>query len=194
VDNVGGFLFFCFEYAKNIMSGHNKWSQIKNKKAVTDGKRSKVFGKFSKLIALESKKAAGNLTSPGLRAVIERAKKENMQNELIERAVKKGAGGDAGNMEAVLYEAYGPGGCALLIEGLTDNKNRTVAEIKHLLSKRGLALAGQGAASWAFNKTAEGYEPNTTVPLSDEDGEALGDLLEELDEHDDVQEVYTNAE
>ncbi|PIQ35624.1 MAG: hypothetical protein COW60_02980 [Candidatus Yonathbacteria bacterium CG17_big_fil_post_rev_8_21_14_2_50_43_9] len=100
------------------MSGHNKWSQIKNKKAVTDGKRSKIFGKFSKLIALESKKVAGNLTSPGLRAVIERAKKENMQNELIERAVKKGAGGDAGNMEAVLYEAYGPGGCAILIEGL----------------------------------------------------------------------------
>lgn len=176
------------------MSGHNKWSQIKNKKAVTDGKRSKVFGKFSKLIALESKKATGNLTSPGLRAVIERAKKENMQNELIDRAVKKGAGGDAGNMEAVLYEAYGPGGCAILIEGLTDNKNRTVAEIKHLLSKRGLSLAGPGAASWAFTKTTEGYEPQTPAPLSDEDGEALSSLLEELDDHDDVQEVYTNAE
>ncbi|MHB1117981.1 MAG: YebC/PmpR family DNA-binding transcriptional regulator [Minisyncoccota bacterium] len=176
------------------MSGHNKWSQIKNKKAVTDGKRSKIFGKFSKLIALESKKAAGNLSSPGLRAVIERAKKENMSNDLIDRAVKKGAGGDAGNMEAVLYEAYGPGGCAILIEGLTDNKNRTVAEIKHLLSKRGLALAGQGAAIWAFNKTAEGYEPNTTTPLSNEDEEALGALLEELDEHDDVQDVYINVE
>ena len=81
-----------------------------------------------------------------------------------------------------------------MIEGLTDNKNRTVAEIKHLLSKRGLSLAGQGAAAWAFMKTAEGYEPTTTVPLSDEDGQALADLLEELDEHDDVQEVYTNAE
>ena len=176
------------------MSGHNKWSQIKNKKAVTDGKRSKIFGKFSKLIALEAKKAAGNLSSPGLRAVIERAKKENMQNELIDRAVKKGAGGDAGNMEAGLFEAYGPGGCAMLITGLTDNNNRTVAEIKHLLSKRGLALAGHGAALWAFNKTGDEYEPNTTAPLSDEDGEALGNLLEELDEHDDVQEVYTNAE
>jgi len=158
------------------MSGHNKWSQIKNKKAVTDGKRSKIFGKFSKLIALESKKAAGNLTSPGLRAVIERAKKENMNNELIDRAIKKGAGGDAGNMEAVLYEAYGPGGCALLIDGLTD------------------ALAGQGAAMWAFTKTSDGYEPQTSVPLSDEDGDALSSLLDELDEHDDVQDVYTNAE
>ncbi|MFZ2303741.1 MAG: YebC/PmpR family DNA-binding transcriptional regulator [Minisyncoccia bacterium] len=176
------------------MSGHNKWSQIKNKKAITDGKRSKIFGKFSKLIALESKKAGGNISASGLRAVIERAKKENMNNDLIERATKKGAGGDAGNMEAVLYEAYGPGGCAVIIEGLTDNKNRTVAEIKHLLSKRGLALAGQGAAMWAFIKTAEGYGPQTTVPLSDEDGEALSSLLEELDDHDDVQEVYTNAE
>lgn len=176
------------------MSGHNKWSQIKDKKAITDGKRSKIFGKYSKLIALEAKKAAGNMASSGLRAVIERAKKENMSNDLIDRAVKKGAGGDAGNMEAVLYEAYGPGGCAIIIEGLTDNKNRTVAEIKHLLSKRDLALAGQGAAVWAFLKTADGYEPQTTVALSDEDGAALSSLLEELDDHDDVQEVYTNAE
>lgn len=176
------------------MSGHNKWSQIKRKKAVTDGKRSKVFGKMAKLIAMESKKAVGNLASPSLRAVIERAKKENMPIDNIDRAVKKGAGGDAGNMEAVLYEAYGPGGCAILIEGLTDSKNRTVAEIKHTLSKRGLALAGQGAAVWAFAKTAEGYEPQTMVPLSNEDGEALSSLLEELDDNDDVQEVYTNAE
>lgn len=176
------------------MSGHNKWSQIKNKKAVTDSKRSKIFGKYSKLIALEAKKSAGNMASSGLRAVIERARKDNMSNDLIERAVKKGAGGDAGNMEAVLYEAYGPGGCAILIEGLTDNKNRTVAEIKHLLSKHNLALAGQGAAIWAFTKTTEGYEPQTTVPLSEEDGEALSALLEELDDHDDVQDVYTNAE
>lgn len=176
------------------MSGHNKWSQIKNKKAVTDSKRSKVFGKLSRLIALESKKAGGNLSSPGLRAVIERAKKEYMSSDIIDRAVKKGAGGDAGNMEHVLYEAYGPGGCAILIEGLTDNKNRTVAEIKHLLSKRELSLAGPGSASWAFTKTDAGYEPQTTTPLSDKDGEALSSLLEELDDHDDVQEIYTNAE
>lgn len=175
------------------MSGHNKWSQIKDKKAITDGKRSKIFGKYSKLIAMEAKKSGGNLAAPGLRAVIERAKKENMQNELIDRAVKKGSGGDAGNMEAVLYEAYGPGGCAILIEGLTDSKNRTVAEIKHLLSKRGLALAGQGAALWAFKKLSGGYEAQTNVALSDEDGHALSELLEDLDNDDDVQEIYTNA-
>lgn len=176
------------------MSGHNKWSQIKHKKAITDGKRSKVFGKFSKLIALEAKKSGGSLDAPGLRAVIERAKKENMPNDLIDRAVKKGAGGDAGNMEAVLFEAYGPGGCALLIEGLTDNKNRTIQEIKHLLSKRGFSLAGHGAVTWAFTKTSEGWEPQTMCPIGEEDGKALEDLLEALDEDDDVQEVYTNAE
>lgn len=176
------------------MAGHNKWVQIKHKKAATDSKRSKVFGKLARLIAVEAKKAGGNVSSPGLRALIERAKKENMPIDNIDRAVKKGAGGDAGNMEPVLYEAYGPGGCALVITGLTDNNNRTVAEIKHIFTKRGLSLAGQGAAVWAFTKTAEGYEPNTPCPLSDEDGQALADLIEELDEHDDVQGVYTNAE
>lgn len=176
------------------MSGHNKWSQIKHKKAITDGKRSKIFGKLSKLIALEAKKAQGNLASPCLRAVIERAKKESMPADNIDRAVKKGAGGDAGNMESVLFEAYGPSGCAILIEGLTDNKNRTVQEIKHILSKRGLSLAGQGAASWAFVKTHEGWEPQTMCPIAESDTEALEDLLEALDEHDDVQDVFTNAE
>lgn len=176
------------------MSGHNKWSQIKRQKEAMDAKKSKVFGKLSRLITVESKKALGNLSSPSLRAIIERAKKENMTVDAIDRAVKKGSGGDTGEMESVLYEAYGPGGCALIIEGLTDNKNRTVAEVKHILSKRGLSLAGQGSAVWAFTKTIEGYEPKTMVPLSDEDGEALSLLLEELDDNDDVQEVYTNAD
>lgn len=176
------------------MSGHNKWSKIKNKKAVTDAKRSNIFSKFSKLIAVESKKAGGDTSSSGLRTAIERAKKENMSNDLIDRAVKKGAGGDAGNMEHVLFEAYGPGGCAIIMEGLTDNNNRTVAEIKHIFSKRGLSLAGQGAAVWAFTKTNEGYEPQSLVSLSDNEGEQLSSLLEELDDHDDIQDVYTNAD
>ena len=175
------------------MSGHNKWSQIKYKKAITDTKKSKVFGKFSKLIAFESKKVEGNLASPALRAIIDRAKKENVTVDIIDRAIKKGSGGDAVSMESVLFEAYGPGGCALVIDCLTDNRNRIVAEIKHTLSKRGLSLAGQGSALWAFHKSSSGWEPQTTVPLSEEDGQALGELLDELGEHDDVQEVYTNA-
>ena len=176
------------------MAGHNKWTQIKRKKAVTDSKRSKIFSKLSKLITMESKKALGNISSPTLRSTIERAKKENMTVEAIDRAVKKGIGADAGTMEPVLFEAYGPGGCAIIIEGLTDNKNRTVAEIRHIFSKRDLSLAAQGAAVWAFSKTSEGWEPQTTIPLSEADGEALTELLDMLEDHEDVQDVYTNAD
>ncbi len=176
------------------MSGHNKWSKIKHKKAATDAQKSKVFGKLARLIAVESKLAGGDNSSPSLRAAIEKAKKENMPSSNIDRAVKKGAGNDMAQMEAVLYEAYGPGGCALIIEGLTDNKNRTSAEIKHILSKNGLALAAQGSASWAFEKTGEVWEPKTMAPINEEDKEKLGRVMDEFEENDDIQEVYTNAE
>ena len=176
------------------MSGHNKWSKIKHKKAATDAAKSKVFGKFSRLIAVESKKAGGNVDSPGLRAVIDQAKAVSMPADNIDRAVKKGAGGDTANMEEVMYEAYGPGGSALIITGLTDNKNRTSAEVKHSLSKYGAELAAQGAASWAFAKDGPDWVPNSMIPLSDEDGEKLGNIIEALEESDDVQNVYTNAD
>src|SRR3972149_289459 len=106
------------------MAGHNKWTQIKRQKGVTDAKKSKLFGKLARLVALESKKAQGNINAPGLRAVIEKAKSINMPNENIERAVKKGAGGDAGEMEEVLYEGYGPGGVAIILEGVTDQRKK----------------------------------------------------------------------
>ncbi len=180
------------------MSGHNKWTQIKHKKGASDAKKAQVFGKLSRLIALESKKVGGDAKSPSLRAVIERAKEINMPSDNIERAVKKGAGGDVENMEEVLYEAYGPGGCAIVIEGLTDNKNRTSQEIKHIFSKRGFTLAGQGAALWNFEKKEEESGKNwvakTTVKLSPEDETLLEKILEELDENDAVQEVYTSGE
>ena len=176
------------------MAGHNKWSKIKHKKAVTDAQKSKIFGKLARLISVESKKANGDVNAPGLRAAIEKAKKENMPNDNIERAIKKGTGGDADQMFPVLYEAYGPGGCAIIIEGLTDNKNRTSAEIKHILSKNGLSLAAQGSATWAFEKNGEEWVPKTMSPISDEDKEKLEKLIEALEENDDVQEVYTNAE
>lgn len=179
------------------MSGHNKWSQIKHKKAASDAKKSALFGKLARLIALESKKAGGDMKSPSLRTVIEKAKRYNMPGDNIDRAVKKGAGGDAGNMEEALYEAYGPGGCAIIIEGLTDNKNRTTQEIKHIFSKNGLALAGQGAAIWNFEKSNEGdgdWVAKTTIKLSPDDEALLEKIMDELDDHDDVQEVYTSAE
>src|SRR3989344_606369 len=121
------------------MSGHNKWSKIKNKKAVTDAYKAKVFSKLVRFITVESKKAKGDVNSPRLRTAIEKAKVENVPSDNIERAVKKGAGADAGEMEQITYEAYGPGGCALIIEALTDNRNKAAQEIKHILTKNGYA-------------------------------------------------------
>lgn len=175
------------------MAGHNKWSKIKRQKEKTDGQKSKIFGKMVKMIQVEAKKANGNLNSPGLKTAIEKAKAVNMPNDNIERAIKKSA--EAGETELVVYEAYGPGGCAMIIEALTDNKNRANQEIKTILARNGLAMAGIGSASWAFSHNpGEDWIPTSTVPLSEEDGEKLSNLIDELEESDEVQEVYTNAE
>ncbi len=176
------------------MSGHNKWSKIKHKKAATDAQRSKIFGKLGKLITVESKKVSGDVNSPGLRAVIEKAKQSNMPTDNIKRAVQKGTSDNSAPMEAVLYETYGPGGIAVIISGLTDNKNRTAAEIKHLLSKQGLTLAEPGAASWAFEKVGEEYNAKTTTKISKEENTKLEQLIENLLDHEDVQDVYSNEE
>jgi YebC/PmpR family DNA-binding regulatory protein len=176
------------------MSGHNKWSKIKHKKAATDAQKSKIFSKYSKLIALEAKKAHGDINSPGLKAVIDRAKKDNMPSDNIDRAVKKASDPDTASMEELVYEAYGPSGVAIVITGLTDNRNRMAAEMKHILSKNGASLAAQGAAIWAFNKEEGQYKATVTVSLSDDDLEKLSALIETLEENDDVQDVFTNAE
>jgi len=176
------------------MGGHNKWSQIKRQKGANDAAKSNVWGKLAKRIAVESKKAGGDVNSPALRAIIETAKKENMPKDNIERAVARGTSADTGALESVTYETYGPGGSAVVIEALTDSRNRTAQEVKHLLTKNGLALAAPGSALWAFEKSAEGYAPKTTVSLSDADNELLMKILQEIDAHDDVEHVYTNAE
>ena len=97
-------------------------------------------------------------------------------------------------MESITYEAYGPGGCALIIEALTTNRNKAAQEVKHILSDSGFELAAPGSASWAFTKEAGEWKPNMTVPVSEEDGKVLEDLIEKLEENDEVQDVYTNAE
>lgn len=175
------------------MSGHSKWSKIKRQKAVEDSKRSKVFSNLARLITMESKKANGDVSSPGLRTVIEKARAANLPKENIERAISKGTEKGTNALDAVLYETYGPGGVAILIEAVTDNNNRTSAEIKHILSKHGSSLASPGSAAWAFDKTADGYEPKSTIDISEEDGEKLETLIDTLEEHDDVQEVFSNA-
>lgn len=180
------------------MSGHNKWSKIKNKKAVTDAQKSKVFGKLVRFIGVESKKARGDINAPGLRAAIEKARAANVPNDNIERAIKKGAGGEGGEMEQITYEAYGPGGSALIIEALTENRNKAAQEVKHILSKNGFELAVPGSATWAFDPPTSGqgreWTPKTTVPISEWDSAKLQTLIEELEDNDEVQDVFTNAE
>lgn len=178
------------------MSGHNKWAQIKHKKAITDAKKSKIFSKLVRFIAVEAKLSGGK-DSPGLRAAIEKAKKVNMPGDVIERAIKK-ASEPSAKMENILYETYGPGGVGIIIETLTDNKNRTAQEIKHILSKNEFILGSIGSVIWAFSKekNTEGitWKPKNYVSLSNTDLELLDKLVDELEENDDVQEVYTNAE
>jgi YebC/PmpR family DNA-binding regulatory protein len=178
------------------MSGHNKWAQIKHKKAITDSKKSKIFSKLVRFIAVEAKLSNGK-DSPGLRAAIEKAKKVNMSKDIIEKAIKK-AGEPGEKMDSIMYEAYGPGGVGLIIETLTDSKNRTAQDIKHILVKNGFALAGIGSVAWSFSKeiTPEGltWKPTMFVGASDEELEELEKLVDELEENDDVQDVYTNAE
>ena len=177
------------------MSGHNKWKQIKHQKGATDAQKSKIFTKIVRLLSVEAKKAKGNMASAGLQNAIAKAREANMPTDTMERAIKKASMDNSAEMVAVTYEAYGPGGCAIIIEALTDNKNRTAPEIKHILSNHNLALAGMGAAAWAFERQKDGkWIPKTMAPLEDADADALGKVVEDLENNDDVQDVYTNAE
>lgn len=175
------------------MAGHSKWAKLKHVKGKTDAQKSKLFSKLVRFITIEVKKAKGNLSSPGVRSAVEKAKAANMPADNIERALSK-ASGEGTEMEQVVYEAYGPGGCALVIEGYTDSRNRTSQELKHLLSLHGGTLANPGAAIWAFQKNTEGVlEATSPIELSDEDGQKMAQLFDALEEHDDVNNVYTNA-
>lgn len=176
------------------MSGHNKWSQIKRQKGKTDGEKSKAYSKYARLISMESKKANGNVSSPSLSGIIEKAKKENVPKDVIDRAVKKGMEAGSGTMESITYEAYGPGGCAMIIEALTDNRNKAAQEIKHILIEYGITLAGIGSATWAFSKSGLEWIPTVTVPISDEDIATLEKVVSGLENNDEVQAVFINAE
>lgn len=174
------------------MAGHSKWAKLKHQKGKTDAQKSKLFSKLVRFISVEAKKAKGDRSSPGLRAAIDKARAANMPADNIDRAIDKAA--SSGELEQVVYEAFGPGGVALVVEAYTDSRNRTLQEIKLILTQRGVQLANPGAASWAFSKNSDNkLEPITTVEISEEDGGKLSELVDALEEHDDVSEVYTNA-
>jgi YebC/PmpR family DNA-binding regulatory protein len=177
------------------MSGHSHWATIKHKKGNTDAKRGKIFSKLSRLISVAAKEKGGDPESnPNLRLAIEKAKEANMPKDTIDRAIKKGTGQLEGTrIEEVTYEAYGPAGIALIIESITDNKNRTLAEIKHILGRFGGKLAESGSVKYLFDK--KGVDWIAKYPLNSVDPksqEQFHNLIEALDENDDVQEIYSN--
>ncbi len=139
------------------MSGHNKWASIKHKKGANDAKRGKIFTKLIKEITVAARMGGGDLNgNPRLRAAVMAARAENMPKDNIERGIKKGTGElDGVSYEESLYEGYGPGGAAVLVESLSDNKNRSVAEIRHIFSKNGGSLGTNGCVAWMFKK--KGY-------------------------------------
>ncbi|HOX14899.1 MAG TPA: YebC/PmpR family DNA-binding transcriptional regulator [Smithellaceae bacterium] len=137
------------------MSGHSKWSTIKRKKGAIDAKRGKIFTKIIKEITLAARLGGGDIEGNSrLRQAVMAAKEENMPKDNIDRAIKKGTGGGDGaaSYEEITYEGYGPGGAAVIVDVMTDNKNRTVAEIRHIFSKHGGNLGENGCVSWIFSK------------------------------------------
>ncbi|MDN5341757.1 YebC/PmpR family DNA-binding transcriptional regulator [Oceanotoga sp. DSM 15011] len=236
------------------MSGHNKWANIKHRKGAQDAKRSKAFTKIIREITIAARDGGGDAdANPRLRSAVDKAKAANMPKDKIETAIKKGTGELEGEeLTELLYEGYGPAGVALLISVVTDNKNRSAQEIRHLLSKGNGSLAEAGAVSWNFERKglikvpkeevsdmeefmmqaieagaeditedtdpieitvepdltsdvrealkADGYSiedeltynPKTTVNISGNDAEKLLKLLDNLEDNDDVQQVFGN--
>lgn len=238
------------------MAGHSKWAQIKHKKAQVDARKGKIFTKLVREISVAARIGGGDPDkNPRLRVAIEKAREVNMPMDNIKRAIMKGTGELSGtSYEEVIYEGYGPGGVAVLIEALTDNKNRTVSELRHILSRHGGSLGESGCVSWIFEKKGyilvdkktvdedtllsvavdagvddvkndpeeDSYEiivppeklrevkdfiekagisislaevtmlPKNYVPLRGDVAEQMLKLMNALEEHDDVQNVYAN--
>jgi YebC/PmpR family DNA-binding regulatory protein len=159
------------------MSGHSKWSTIKRKKASNDAKRGAIFTRLAREIAVAAGEGGGDPeTNFALRLAVDKARSNNMPKENIDRAIRRGTGEDkdGATFEQIMYEGYGPHGVALLIEVVTDNRNRTVAELRHTLTKGGGNMADAGSVSWQFRRSAYFYLPSEAV-----DGERLFEVAVE---------------
>lgn len=175
------------------MAGHNKWSKIKRQKAVTDSKKSKIFSKYSRAIAVAAKEGGGDSDmNPTLRMLVDKAKLERMPKDNIQHAIDKGTGDlEGAAYEDVLYEGYGPEGVAFMVKCLTDNKNRTVAEIRNIFTKHDGSLGTTGSAAYIFQNDPE--NPSFEIEIKDKVlARKITGLIETLEDMDDVQEVFTN--
>lgn len=180
------------------MAGHSKWHNIKHKKNAKDAKRGKIFMKLAKEIYVAAKQGGSDLeTNSALRLAVDKAKANNMPNDNIERAINKATGNlDGENYEEMVYEGYGPGGVAVMVEALTDNKNRTASEVRHAFSKNDGNLGENGCVSFMFHR--KGYIVIKQEDVeSDEDTfmlEAIEAGCEEIEPQDEVYEIYTTVE
>ena len=177
------------------MSGHSHWAGIKHKKEITDKKRAKIFSKLLALISAAAKTETNPDFNPRLRTAVAKAREASVPQENIERAIKKAASAEA--LEELVFEAYGPGGTAVLIEAISDNRNRTVQEIKLILKEHEGKWAEAGSVRWAFEPASGdgegGWRAKFPQDISEEDKPKLISLLEALDENDSVQDVYSSA-
>jgi len=156
------------------VSGHSKWATTKRKKEAIDNKRGKIFSKLSKVISVAARGGSDPSSNPSLRVAIDNAKSASMPKENIERAISKGSGDmGGGNYEEIIYEAFGPGGSAILIECLTDNKNRALTEVKTVLKKLSGRLASSGSVSYQFKKKGE-------IVVSKKNNDKNSDQIEEI--------------
>jgi len=153
------------------MSGHSKWNNIKNKKGKADAQRGKIFTKLGREILIAVKEGGPDPASNSkLRDVVAKCKANNMPNDNIERSIKKAAGdGNAANYEEIVYEGYGPNGVALIIEAMTDNRNRTAGEVRHILDKFGGNLGATGSVSWMFDKKGVIVIERTSTKMTEDD-------------------------
>lgn len=178
------------------MSGHSKWSTIKRKKGAADAKRGKIFTRLIKEITVAARMGGGDPEgNPRLRSAIATAKSENMPKDNIERAIKKGTGELEGAVyEEISYEGYGPGGVAVLVDCMTDNKNRTVADIRHAFSKSGGNLGESGCVSWMFDKKGSILVDKETIDEEELMDKALEAGAEDVVEEDNVYQVVTSPD
>lgn len=176
------------------MSGHSKWKKIKHQKGAADQKRGRIFSKLLAAISIAAKEESNPQFNPRLRSTIEKAKENNVPLENIERAIKRSQ--EVKTLEELVIEAYGPEGAAVLIEAITDNRNRAISEIKKIINDQGAKWADSGSVFWAFEPPAGGsgeWRVKFKNEISAEGKEKLEKLIEALEEHDDVQKVYTNT-
>ena len=177
------------------MSGHSKWSKVKYQKAIKDPKRAKAFSKLTALITVAAKDDGNINSNSKLKMAVDKAKEFGMPKENIERAISRGSGelDDGKKIDEIFYEAYGPGGSALLIQAITDNKNRTLAELRHLLQGHGAKMADTGSVRWMFKEVGKIILPkkfwNDDISL-----EAIENGAEEIKEEDEKIIIYTDPQ